>query len=262
MIDIKTLQNRNKLLTKAGSFFLVLSICLSVYACFNSTTVLGINSMIKPIKFGLSTWIYSWTLAYLLFYVNNQKKVKWFSYLSVFVMLFENGVITIQAFRGNISHFNQSEIVGGILYALMGVFIVWLTTATLILTLRFVFQKTYSISAPFALSIKIGLLLFVVFSFFGGYMSLLNTHNVGGKIGGQGLPLVNWSTLYGDLRVAHFFGIHSLQIIPFVGFYIANKIKNERKATNMVWLIAVLYFIFITTLAVQSLMGLPFLRIG
>ncbi|MEI6264335.1 MAG: hypothetical protein WCP74_04490 [Sphingobacteriia bacterium] len=262
MIDIKTLQSRNKLLTNAGSFFLIVAICLGIYACFNTETVLGINSMIKPIKFALSTWIYSWTLAYLLYYVNNQNKVKWFSYLSVFVMLYENGVITIQAFRGKISHFNQSELVGGILYAFMGIFIVWLTTATLVLTLRFIFQKTYSISAPFALSIKIGLLLFVVFSFFGGYMSMLNTHNVGGKIGGPGLPLVNWSTLYGDLRVAHFFGIHSLQIIPFVGFYISDKIKDERKAINMVWILAILYFIFITALAIQSLMGLPFMQVG
>ncbi len=261
MISIKELKKRNSLLANAGSFFLIVAICLGIYACFNSTIVLGINSMIKPIKFALSTWIYSWTLAYLLYYVNNQNKVKWFSYLSVFVMLYENGVITIQAFQGKISHFNQSEIVGGILYALMGIFIVWLTTATLVLTLRFIFQKTYSISAPFALSIKIGLLLFVVFSFFGGYMSMLNTHNVGGKIGGPGLPLINWSTLYGDLRVAHFFGIHSLQIIPFVGFYIANKVKDERKATNLVWIVAVLYFIFITAIAIQSLMGLPFMSI-
>jgi hypothetical protein len=218
--------------------------------------------MIKPIKFALSTWIYSWTLAYLLYYVNDQNKVKWFSYLAVIVMTYENSIIAFQAYRGKISHFNQTEIVGGILYAFMGILIVWLTTATFVLTLRFIFQKTYNISAPFVLSIKIGLLLFAVFSFFGGYMSMLNTHNVGGKIGGPGLPLFNWSTLYGDLRVAHFFGIHSLQIIPFAGYYIAHKIKDERKATNLVWLVAVLYFIFITALAVQSLMGLPFLSIG
>jgi hypothetical protein len=260
MINLQELKKRNSLLANAGTTFLIMAICLSVYACFNSVQILGINSMIKPIKFALSTWIYSWTLAYLLFYVNNQQKVKWFSYLSVFVMLYENGVITIQAFRGKISHFNQSEIVGGVLYALMGVFIVWLTTATLILTVRFIFQKTYSIAAPFALSIKIGLLLFVIFSFFGGYMSMLNTHNVGGKIGGPGLPFINWSVLYGDLRVAHFFGIHSLQIIPLAGYFISAKIKDEAKANIFVWLVGLLYFVFITALAVQSLMGLPFLK--
>lgn len=257
-----TLLTRNKLLTYAGSFFLILAVLLALYATVNPVTVLGINSMIKPIKFALSIWIYSWSLAYLLFYVNNQNRVKWFSRLSVFVMLFENSVITVQAFRGKLSHFNQSELTGGILYAFMGILIVWLTTATLILTIRFIFQKTDSIHPAFALSIKIGLLLFVLFSFFGGYMSVLNTHQVGGKIGEAGLPFLNWSTIYGDLRVAHFFGIHSLQIIPFAGYLIANNSKEEHKARKLVWLVAVLYFIFITTLAVQSLLGLPFLRIG
>ena len=121
--------------------------------------------MYKPIKFTLSTWIYSWTLAYLLFYVNNQQKVKWFSYLSVFVMVFENSVIIVQAFKGNLSHFNQTDLVGGILYAFMGLLIVWLTTSTLIITIRFIAQKTYSISPAFALSIKIGLIQFVIFRY-------------------------------------------------------------------------------------------------
>lgn len=254
------LLKRNKILTYSGSLFLIAAIILGIYSTMNSVTVLGINSMIKPIKFTLSTWIYSWTLAYLLFYVNNQQKVKWFSYLSGFVMLFENSVIIVQAFKGNLSHFNQSDIVGGILYAIMGMLIVWLTTATLILTIRFINQKIYSITPAFALSIKIGLLLFVIFSFFGGYMSVLNTHHVGGEMGDSGLPFLNWSTLYGDLRVAHFFGIHSLQIIPLVGYFISDKITEENKAKKMVWFISLLYFMFISALALQSLMGLPFLR--
>ncbi len=256
---VKTIFERNKLLAYAGLFSLCLAILLSIYAPFNSVEVLGLNSMIKPIKFCLSIWIYQWTMAYLLFYVNNQQRVKWYAYLSVFVMVFELSVIIGQAFLGGLSHFNQTASIGGILYALMGVFIVWLTTATLVLTLRFIFQKTVSIPAPFALSIKIGLCLFVVFSFFGGYMSVLNTHHVGGKMGEAGLPLLNWSTLYGDLRVAHFFGIHALQVIPFAGYFITEKIKEERKAKMYVWIIALLYFAFVTALAAQSLLGIPFI---
>lgn len=257
----KILLKRNKILTYSGSLFLVAAIILGIYSSMNSVSVLGINSMFKPIKFTLSTWIYSWTLAYLLFYVNNQQKVKWFSYLSVFVMLFENSVIIVQALKGKLSHFNQLELVGGILYALMGVLIVWLTTATLFLSIRFITQKTYSITPAFTLSIKIGLIIFVIFSFFGGYMSVLNTHHVGGEMGKSGLPFLNWSTLYGDLRVAHFFGIHSLQIIPLAGWIITDKIKEENKAKKMVWLISFLYFLFISALAVQSILGLPFLSI-
>ncbi len=256
---INAIFERNKLLAYAGLICLLVAIILAIYAPFNSKEVLGLNSMIKPIKFCLSIWIYQWTMAYLLFYVNNQQRVKWYAYLSVFVMIFELSVIIGQAFLGGLSHFNQTASLGGILYALMGVLIVWLTTATLVLTLRFIFQKSYSIAVPFALSIKIGLFLFVVFSFFGGYMSVLNTHNVGGPMGESGLPILNWSTLYGDLRVAHFFGIHALQVIPIAGYFIAEKTTEEGKAKSYVWLIALIYFAFVTALAVQSLMGNPFI---
>jgi len=173
-------------------------------------------------------------------------------------MLFENAVITIQAFRGKLSHFNQTELLGGILYAMMGILIVWLTTATLLISLRFIFQKTDSISKAFALSIKIGLILFVIFSFMGGYMSVINSHNIGGKIGGTGLTFLNWSTLFGDLRVAHFFGIHSLQVIPIVGFYVSTKIKNESKASSMIWLGSIIYLGFVCFVLIQAINGIPF----
>ena len=253
---IKEIFSRNPLLAKMGLFFLILAICLGLYSTVNTETILGINSMIKPLKFALSTWIYAWTMAYLLFYVNNQIRVKWYSILATVVMLYENGVITIQAFRGKLSHFNQTELLGGILYAIMGVLIVWLTTATLIISLRFIFQKTDSISKPLALSIKIGLLLFVIFSFMGGYMSVINSHNVEGKIGEAGLTFLNWSTLFGDLRVAHFFGIHSLQIIPILGFYVSTNIKNESKASLIIWLGSILYLAFVCFTLIQAINGM------
>lgn len=73
---LNTLLARNKLLTIMGGIMLALAILLLFYLPFNETQVLGINSVIKPIKFCLSIWIYAWTLAYLLYYVENQKAVK------------------------------------------------------------------------------------------------------------------------------------------------------------------------------------------
>jgi hypothetical protein len=256
---VKEIYQRNRLLANMGTLFLVVSILLSIYAPFNTVQVLGINAMLKPIKFCISIWIYAWTMAYLLYYVDNQQKVRQFSILATVTMIYENAVIIVQAFRGKLSHFNQTEIVGGILYALMGIMIFWLTTATLVLTIRFMRQKTYQINSALVLSIKIGLILFVFFSYFGGYMSAINSHNVGGKIGDAGLPLLNWSTLFGDLRVAHFFGIHSLQLIPLFGFW-ASKKYSEVKAKQYIWGVAILYLSFVCFTMFQGLQGMPFVK--
>jgi hypothetical protein len=76
------------------------------------------------------------------------------------------------------------------------------------------FCNVFSQPPAIILSIKIGLIYFVIFSLLGGYISSMPGHTVVAIDGGKGLWFINWSTCFGDLRVAHFFGIHGLQIIP------------------------------------------------
>ncbi|MFT4733748.1 MAG: hypothetical protein ACI9K1_000701, partial [Arcticibacterium sp.] len=97
---LKEILERNRILAIMGAFFLVLAAVLACYAMVNTVKVLGINSMLKPIKFALSTSFYAWSMAYLLFYLNNQRAVKWYSILALVTMFFENGIITIQALLG------------------------------------------------------------------------------------------------------------------------------------------------------------------
>jgi hypothetical protein len=98
--------------------------------------------------------------------------------------------------------------------------------------------------------IRLGILFFVLFALEGGIMASALRHTVGGDDGGRGLPVVNWSREHGDLRIAHFLGMHTLQLFPLFGYYIA-------KSSKSIIAFALIYVSLVSAVLVQALMGLP-----
>lgn len=250
---------KNKVLFWLGSFHLLIFITLFAYSFFNEIKVLGLNSMIKPMKFALSIWVYSWTMALILNYITNKRKVKTYSWVAVICMSFEQLAITYQALNGELSHFNTTNTFGIILFSLMGVFILTITLWTAYIAYIFIKHKTHNLNPAIAFSIKIGLIFFIVFSLFGGYISSLQGHTIGSTDGGKGLWFLNWSTVFGDLRVAHFFGIHSLQLIPLFALAFS-KYFDKSKSILIIKIFSVIYLVFILCTLVQGLLGLPFMK--
>lgn len=68
-------------------------------------------------------------------------------------------------------------------------------------------------------------LLFIIFSFQVFVMGGRMAHTVGGADGSPGIPFLNWSLTYGDLRIAHFVGMHALQILPLLAWFLLKNIQ-------------------------------------
>ena len=83
-------------------------------------------------------------------------------------------------------------------------------------------------------------------------------HTVGADDGGAGIPFVNWSGAYGDLRVAHFFGTHAMHAVPLAGF-VAGLVLARRPAVWATWGFAALWAAFCVAVFAQALAGDPFL---
>jgi hypothetical protein len=250
---LKELKNRNGLLYWYGWFcFLGALVCL-VMTQISGTMVLGINAWIKPLKFFISIAVFCWTIAWFLFYLTQQRKVRVYSWMVVWVMSYELFVITWQAANGRLSHFNVVVPLYRSLFVLMGVAISLLVAWTGYMGYLFFRQKKFSVPMPYVWGIRLGIILFVIFSFEGGIMASHLAHTIGAPDGGPGIGLFNWSRQHGDLRVAHFIGVHALQVLPLFGYYLA---KNNR----IVQWFAALYFLATALLFFQAIKGLPLIR--
>jgi hypothetical protein len=249
--------NRNRLLTLTGLAMLFLAAMLLVLMPSNSKEVMGINSLIKPLKFAFSLWIFSWTMAWFSAEFADRTYVRRLSKLIMVTTFFEQGVITVQAFRGTLSHFNMDAIPDFILFSLMGVMIVWLTVFVALGAKR-LRKQPGGLHQPYRLAIYLGIWMFVLSGVIGGVMSALNTHAVGTDMGGPGLPFLNWSTIAGDLRVSHFFGMHALQVLPFMTFQFQRNGLNAEQSKQLLKSVTAIYFIFVLFTLAQALLIIPF----
>jgi hypothetical protein len=249
MTILKDLHRRNKLLYWSAIFNIVIGFICFALLLKDDVQILGINRWLKPMKFYFSVGLMAFTMSWLMYYLANQKKVKVYSWIIAVTMFFENGLILMQAIRGTTSHFNIKSPFNGIVFAAMGIIILIFTITCIFITINFFTQKKFGIAPAYVWGIRLGLLFFILASIEGGVMISLLKHTIGAADGGEGIAVFNWSKHYGDLRVAHFFGLHALQALPLLGHYIA---KNK----NQLLLLAGLYLIFTTALFVQAIKGI------
>lgn len=247
---ISQLKERNKLLYWFGCCNIVVAIACIICMQFDSVQILGISRWIKPMKFSISFWIMSWTMGWILYYLNRKRAVSVISLLIVVSIFFESFIITLQSARGTRSHFNVQEPLNSILFSLMGIFILLFTFTSIYALALFLRQKSFFLPPAYLLGIRLGLAFFIFFSLEAGLMVSRLSHAVGGLDGGPGLPIMNWSTEFGDLRIAHFFGMHALQLLPLAGYYVFRR-------TSVLWIFGVIYFLLVMATVIIAMKGIP-----
>ena len=244
------LKKRNSILYYSTLINAIGALACFVLMIFDNTQIMGINAWIKPSKFFISIAILSVTMVWILYYLEKQRAVKIYSRALFVLMIIEQICIVMQSARGERSHFNISSAFNGIIFSTMGLAIALFSFWTIYIMILALLQKNYKISPNYALGIKLGLVLFVIFINEGWVIISNFGHTVGAKDGGEGLPYINWSKQHGDLRITHFIGMHALQIVPLFAYYFS---KNKMQ----VWLFSLMFFFFINYLFFRAYSGLP-----
>ena len=229
------LRRRNRLLADSGLIILIGFLILCVLPIFDSRELFGVSVWNKPAKFFISTTVLLWTIAWIMEDLQQRKSVRKIS-LGVLAMLcIELILILGQSIRGQGSHFNISTPLNSSIFGIMGI-VIFINSLFFIL-LFILFTRTDNLPKGYKISIQIGLLIFLVAGYEGYLMAGRLSHTVGAADGQAGLYFVAWAKSYGDLRIFHFLGLHALQVLPLIGWYIFKKDPGK------MLLLGIIYFL-------------------
>ena len=211
------------------SLFWLAVICVGVAAALiplwilDSRELLGVSVWEKPIKFYVSVAIFSFTYSWLSsFLTRGGRWVKLTGFVIAVSLAVEIVIILAMASIGETSHFNVSTPTAIAIWSIMATFISIVLFSTIFISLMILFQKQQEFNLKLALALgsintAVGMGLAYLMTWptatqLANYQGIAGAHAVGVSDGGPGLPFLGWSTVAGDLRVGHFFGLHSIQV--------------------------------------------------
>ena len=233
------LRSREPRLAMYGALLVALLLPMALAWTFDDRTLRGANVWIKPMKFALSIALLAWTTAWfaghLPMRVRLGRAMDWIVWLLVGAGSFELGYIALQAGFGEASHYNQADVLHIVMYALMGIGALILTATQPMLAWQLHRHADSTLPSAYRQAILLGLVLTFVFG--AGVGMLLS--NLQPPDAGATLPLLGWSLQGGDLRPAHFLGIHAGQFLPIAGLAVAAS--GVARARTVVWGFAVAY---------------------
>ncbi|HUR02053.1 MAG TPA: hypothetical protein VM347_05915 [Nonomuraea sp.] len=245
--------------------------------------LVGAPIWLKPFKFAVSFTLYATTLAWALSLLPESRpllrKIGWWTGTAIAVLASAEWVVMlIQVVRGRMIHFNYTTALDKLLYNSMGFMIMLVWVATLVVAVLVMLVKPADRAVSWALRLGLGISLVgmglaelmnlptpdqqrVLDQ--GGTPAVIGGHSVGVPDGGPGMPITDWSTTGGDLRIPHFVGMHALQALPLLAILLgvlARRVALLRDAKVRIGLIqvgAAAYAGLVGLVTWQALRGQP-----
>ncbi len=189
----------------------------------------GANLWLKPLKFQISTSVFLFTLALAMPLAGRSFPRSVLGRVTVWTAIvtaaFEIVWITFRAAIGERSHYAFDTAVGGVMYVLMGFAAVLLSLTPVVVAIRALLIRD---DDPPRTVLRWGFAL-------GTAVALAGATGVGIMLGGSPdhyptdaadeasrVPVAKWSVERGDLRIAHFVGLHAMQ-----GLFIAGMLLTR-----------------------------------
>ncbi len=229
---VSELLERQPLLGSYGLALLALAVLTTFAQLIDPRTLDGgVNVWVKPTKFFVSVGLFALTSAWFFGYVRPERRRSWTMRLTVAALIvsasFELVWISWQASQGVGSHFNLSTPFTALMFSLMGLFALILTGTALPLAWEIARRPAAGLRPDFVVAVATGLVLtFILGTTVGAYMGSNGSHAVGPE--GANLPIFGWNRQGGDLRIAHFLGLHAQQAIPLIAVLAAGAARATR----------------------------------
>lgn len=223
---------RERRLALFGFCLLALLLPMAAAWAVDERMLRGANVWIKPMKFALSIAVLSLTSAWFAGHLPARQRagraMDWIVWLLIVAGSFELGYIALQAGLGQGSHHNVGDPWHAAMYALMGIGAILLTATQPLLAWQLYRHPDVGRPVAYRNAVLLGLVLTFLFGAgVGGLLSAAPPPPVGATV-----SLFGWALAGGDLRPAHFLGIHAEQLLPLAGFAAARY--SPRHARRLV----------------------------
>lgn len=233
----------DRVLARFGALLFAFMLPAAVALAIDGTLVHGTPAWAKPLKFLASLGLFAWTTAWFAVALAPAQRRRRLWRATVWALVacstLELVYITAMAAQGEASHYNFSTPLHVRAYLVMGAG-AWALTATQVVLALLLWQQRRTLPAATAAAaagrnviITALLLTFVLGATAGAVLSSAQPP------AGTGLPLLGWHLGGGDLRPAHFLGLHAQQIVPLGALLLPRAAwKPALAAYVMLWALA------------------------